>query len=121
MNKKTLSPFATAFGAAFIASAAFAPLAMADASFSAKPLPVGYNLAAAETEGKCGEGKCGEGKCGEETQPAEKKSDEEGKCGEGKCAADHAHDKGVEKSDGDNKSTEGKCGEGKCGEGKCGH
>lgn len=113
MNKKPLSPLAAAFGAAFLASAAFAPIASADAGFAAKPLPAGYNLAAAETEGKCGEGKCGEGKCGDKKAEGEgkcggdKKAEGEGKCGEGKCG----DDKKAEKADG----------EGKCGEGKCGH
>jgi uncharacterized low-complexity protein len=94
MNKKTLSPLATAVGAAFIASVSLSPAVSATENpFAAEQLSAGYNLAEKEAEGKCGEGKCGEGKCGaEETDTdeesdtgAEEKAEGEGKCGEGKC------------------------------------
>ena len=98
MAKQTTKPLAAAVGAAFLATVAVAPVAMAnDNPFQASELTSGYNtLDAKLAEGGCGEGKCGEGKCGEGEKG------EEGKCGEGKCG------------EGD-KGEEGKCGEGKCG------
>lgn len=109
MNNK-ISSISALVGAAFVASAALAPMAAADATFAATSLNAGYTLAdnadKTDTEHKCGEAKCGadkkaegEHKCGAE----HKKADGEGKCGEGKCGAD-------KKAEG-----EGKCGEGKCG------
>jgi uncharacterized low-complexity protein len=91
MTKKTITPAAALVGAALVGSlGAFGLAQAADNPFAAKALDAGYmQLAAADTEGKCGEGKCGGTK------------DAEGKCGEGKCGAE--------------KGTEGKCGEGKCG------
>jgi uncharacterized low-complexity protein len=95
-NKMSISALV---GAAFVASAAFSPLATASADLTATSLSSGYTLAD-KTEGKCGEAKCGadkkkgEGKCGADKKKEgscggdKKKSDEEGKCGEGKCGAD---------------------------------
>jgi len=107
MAKHQSKTLAAAVGAAFLASAAIAPLSSAaENPFQMNQLSNGYQLADAH------EGKCGEGKCGEE------KAEGEGKCGEGKC--------GEEKAEGEGKCGEGKCGEekaegeGKCGEGKCG-
>ncbi len=125
MTKKITTPLAAAVGAAFVASAALAPLTHANGSnpFAATELTSGYNLASKHGEGKCGEGKCGdmghakkgmEGACGES-----KSKMKEGRCGEDKAAGEH-------KSMGEGKCgekkaiPEGKCGEGKCGEGKCG-
>ena len=106
MAKQTTKPLAAAVGAAFLASVAVAPVAMADNPFEASELSSGYNTMTSKlAEGGCGEGKCGEGKCGEGEKGEEGKCGE-GKCGEGKC--------------GEEKGEEGKCGEGKCGEGKCG-
>ncbi|MGS2723828.1 HvfA family oxazolone/thioamide-modified RiPP metallophore [Porticoccus sp. GXU_MW_L64] len=102
MAKQTIKPLAAAVGAAFLASVAIAPAAMADNPFEASELTSGYNNTLTGDkgeEGKCGEGKCGEGKCGED-------KGEEGKCGEGKCG---------EGKCGEDKGEEGKCGEGKCG------
>jgi len=107
--KKITSPFAGAVGAAFIASAVYAPVASAGRNpFQITSLASGYHLAEAgktDAEGKCGEGKCGEGKCGGAAKEGTTKA-KEGKCGEGK-------------------SGEGKCGAGKTPatktqEGKCG-
>lgn len=97
MASQSKKPLAAAVGAAFLASAALAPLASAaENPFQLDRLAGGYNLAEkGEAEGKCGEGKCGEGKCGE----AKAKSEAEGKCGEAKAK----------------REAEGKCGEGKCG------
>ena len=114
MAKQTPKPLAAAVGAAFLASVAVAPVAVAGENpFQASELSSGYNnLTSKLAEGGCGEGKCGEGKCGGD------KDKEEGKCGEGKCGGDKDKEEG--------KCGEGKCGgdkdkeEGKCGEGKCG-
>lgn len=107
MAKQTTKPLAAAVGAAFLASVAVAPMAMAsDNPFQASELTSGYNnMSSKLAEGGCGEGKCGEGKCGDKDK--EKEKDKDGKCGEGKCGEDK--EKGKE---------EGKCGEGKCGEDK---
>ncbi|HCO61069.1 MAG TPA: hypothetical protein DIT58_12880, partial [Porticoccaceae bacterium] len=85
MAKHTMKPLAAAVGAAFMASAITAPVAVAaENPFQLNQLSGGYNLASkAEGEGKCGEGKCGEGKCGGDK--AKTKTKAEGKCGEGKC------------------------------------
>lgn len=65
MAKKMMTPLAAAVGAAFVATAALAPMASASENpFAAQELTSGYNLAGKDAEGKCGEGKCGEGKCG---------------------------------------------------------
>jgi hypothetical protein len=107
MAKQQSKTLAAAVGAAFLATAAIAPLtSAAENPFQLNQLNSGYQVADAH-EGKCGEGKCGE-----------QKAESEGKCGEGKC--------GGEKGKGEGKCGEGKCGgekadgEGKCGEGKCG-
>jgi len=101
MAKKSISPLATAVGAAVLVSSA-AAAAAADHAASANPfaadkLSTGYNLAMndqdKDREGKCGdkkkEGNCGdkkkEGKCGDDKMKDKKK---EGKCGEGKCGDD---------------------------------
>jgi uncharacterized low-complexity protein len=104
MNNK-ISSMSALIGAAFVASAALAPMASAEeATFAATSLNAGYTLAdntdKSEAEHKCGADKKadGEAKCG-----ADKKAAGEGKCGEGKCGADKKA-----------------AGEGKCGEGKCG-
>lgn len=100
MKKQTIASLA--IGSAF-AAATLAPVAhAADNPFAAKPLPVGYQLAQADTKGM--EGKCGEAKCGAEKAAADKKA--EGKCGEAKCGAD---------TPSADKKMDGKCGEGKCG------
>jgi len=60
MAKYTIKPLAAAVGAAFLASAIVVPVASASGNpFQVTELNSGYNLAAAEGEGKCGEGKCG--------------------------------------------------------------
>lgn len=115
MNNK-ISSMSALIGAAFVASAALAPMASAaDATFTATSLNTGYTLADNHAGKSDAEHKCGEAKCG-----ADKKAEGEGKCGEGKCGAD-------KKAEGEGKCGEGKCGadkkaegEGKCGEGKCG-
>jgi uncharacterized low-complexity protein len=127
MNKHNTNPLATAIGSAFVAATALSTMALASAAsaaenpFQADELRSGYNLAAADAEGKCGEGKgksegkCGEGKCGEGKAKAH-----EGKCGEGKCGEGKA--KAHEGKCGEDKAkAEGKCGEDKAKtEGKCG-
>ena len=109
MLKVAKKPVAAMIGSTFVATLGLSSVAYADTNlFTANELEGGYQLAAADAEGKCGEGKCGS-----ETES----KDSEGKCGEGKCGADT-----------ENKDSEGKCGtdteekdsEGKCGEGKCG-
>lgn len=91
MAKQQSKSLAAAVGAAFLATAAIAPVASAaENPFQMNQLSAGYQVADGH-EGKCGEGKCGD------------KGEGEGKCGEGKC--------GEEKGE-----SEGKCGEGKCGE-----
>jgi len=104
MNQHNTKPLANAIGSAFVAATAFSTMALTSAAsaaenpFQADELRSGYNLAAGDTEGKCGEGKCGEAKA----------KAHEGKCGEGKCGEGKAE-------------SEGKCGEGKAkSEGKCG-
>jgi len=108
MAKNNAKTLAAAVGAAFLATAAFSPLASAGENpFQLTELSNGYKVAGAH-EGKCGEGKCGE-----------KKAAHEGKCGEGKCGDSKAEGEGKcgeSKADGESKSE----GEGKCGEGKCG-
>ena len=101
-NSKTL---AAAVGAAFLTTAALAPVASAaENPFQLSELKSGYQVADAH-EGKCGGDKAeGEGKCGEG------KADAEGKCGEGKADAEGKCGEGKAKGDG-----EGKCGEAKCG------
>ena len=104
MNNK-ISNLSVMIGAAFVASAALAPIASAaDATFNATSMEAGYTLADNHANKSEGEHKCGEAKCG-----ADKKSEGEHKCGEGKCGAD--------KKSGAEKKAEG---EHKCGEGKCG-
>lgn len=79
-NKTTL---ALATGAAFAATVALAPAALAaDNPFGMAKLDSGYQLAAADDKKK--DGKCGEGKCGGDKKPADDKK-KDGKCGEGKC------------------------------------
>ncbi|HEY9136228.1 MAG TPA: hypothetical protein VIM85_10585 [Pseudomonadales bacterium] len=105
-NASKIKPLSIAMGAAVAVSALSATSVQANENpFVTQDLASGYNLASADTEGKCGEGKCGgdkkaakEGKCGE------------GKCGEGKCGGDKKAEK------------EGKCGADKKAdkEGKCG-
>lgn len=123
MSKSMKTPFATAIGAAVLASAAMSTsVVAAENPFAAQELSSGYNLADNHAEGKCGEGKCGDkakkdGKCGEGKCGDHKKAKKDGKCGEGKCG---------DKAKKDGKCGEGKCGgekakkDGKCGEGKCG-
>ncbi len=96
MLKVAKKPVAALIGSTFVATRALSSVAYADTSpFTLNELEGGYQLAAADAEGKCGEAKCG----------AETESkDAEGSCGEGKSGTD-AEDKGAE----------GKCGEGKCG------
>lgn len=60
-------------GAALVGS-----MTIGSQAFAVEPLPEGYQLASAKTQG---EGKCGEGKCGS----SGKAGQGEGKCGEGKC------------------------------------
>ncbi|HEY8940935.1 MAG TPA: hypothetical protein VIM59_12125 [Cellvibrio sp.] len=92
--KNKMSNLSALVGAAFVASAALAPIASAaDATFNTTTLDAGYTLADNHAN----------------------KSEGEHKCGEGKCAADHKKSTDDKKADG-----EQKCGEGKCGEGKCG-
>jgi len=81
MANQKVKPLAAAVGAAFLASAALAPLASAsDNPFQAVQLNSGYQVA-----GEHGEGKCGEGRCGEDKKA---KKHKEGKCGEGRCGED---------------------------------
>ena len=101
MLKVAKKPIAAVVGSTFVATLGLASVAHADTNlFTANELDRGYDLAAADAEGKCGEGKCG--------ADTESK-DSEGKCGEGKCGAD------TEDKDTEDKDAEGKCGEGKCG------
>ncbi len=96
--KYNRKPVLAIVGSAFVATLSSANLALADTNpFVAVELDSGYELAAKDAEGKCGEGKCG----ADNTDSADK--DTEGKCGEGKSA------------DNSDKDAEGKCGEGKCG------
>lgn len=89
MKKKTTLTLAA--GAAFVATAAFAPIAgAADNPFGMAKLDSGYQLAQADKkaddkkkDGKCGEGKCGGSMAGDKKPADDKKKD--GKCGEGKC------------------------------------
>ena len=99
--KYNRKPVLAIVGSAFVATLSSASMAQADTNpFVAVELDSGYELAAKDAEGKCGEGKCG----ADSTDSADK--DTEGKCGEGKCGTD---------TDTEGKDTEGKCGEGKCG------
>jgi uncharacterized low-complexity protein len=104
----SLNTLKTVVGLAFLSGSIAVPLvAQAENPFVANEIGSGYQLAAMDSEGKCGEGKCGEGK-----KPAK---ESEGKCGEGKCGEAKAEKE---------KSAEGKCGgekaEAKTTEGKCG-
>ena len=84
MLKVAKKPVAALIGSTFVATLGLSSVAYADTNlFTANELKGGYQLAAAEAEGKCGEGKCGEGKCGADTE----EKDAEGKCGEGKCGS----------------------------------
>ncbi|MEZ5528779.1 MAG: hypothetical protein R3E57_02365 [Porticoccaceae bacterium] len=97
----SLNTLKTVVGLAFLSGSIAIPLvAQAENPFVANDIGSGYQLAAMDSEGKCGEGKCGEGK--------KTTKESEGKCGEGKCG------EGKKTT----KESEGKCGEGKCGEGK---
>ncbi len=111
--KYNRKPVLAIVGSAFVATFASANVALADTNpFVAVELDSGYELAAKDAEGKCGEGKCG----AYSTDSADK--DTEGKCGEGKCGTDKdAEGKCGEGKSADNsdKDAEGKCGEGKCG------
>ena len=86
MNKHKTNPLVTAIGSAFVAATALSAVALsstafaADNPFQADQLRSGYNLAAGDAEGKCGEGKA--------------KAETEGKCGEGKCGGDKADSEG---------------------------
>jgi uncharacterized low-complexity protein len=100
---------ATAIGAALLGTLSAADLASAaDNPFGLRPLERGYlQVAANETEGKCGGSKdAKEAKCGGD------KAMSEGQCGEGKCGA--AMGSGPAPGEGKD-MPEGKCGEGKCG------
>ncbi len=96
MLRVTKKPLAALIGSTFVATLGLSSGAYADTNpFTLNELEGGYQLAAANAEGKCGEAKCG----------AETESkDSEGSCGEDKSGAS-AEEKGAE----------GKCGEGKCG------
>ncbi len=96
MLRVSKKPLAALIGSTFVATLGLSSVAYADTNpFTLNELEGGYQLAAADAEGKCGEAKCG----------AETDSkDSEGSCGEGKSGTD-AEEKGAE----------GKCGEGKCG------
>jgi len=111
--KYNRKPVLAIVGSAFVATLGSANVAPADTNpFVAVELDSGYELAAKDAEGKCGEGKCG----ADSTDSADK--DTEGKCGEGKCGTDKdAEGKCGEGKSADNsdKDAEGKCGEGKCG------
>jgi uncharacterized low-complexity protein len=80
MKNKTTLILAT--GAAFAATAAFAPVASAaDNPFGMAKLDSGYQLTAADDkkkDGKCGEGKCGAGMS--DKKPADDKK-KDGSCG----------------------------------------
>ncbi len=96
MLKVAKKPVAALIGSTFVATLGLSSVAYADTNpFTLNELEGGYQLAAADAEGKCGEAKCG--------ADAESK-DSEGSCGEDKSGAS-AEEKGAE----------GKCGEGKCG------
>lgn len=99
MSNKSINTVKTAIGLAFLSSTLAAPLsALAENPFVVNDLGSGYQVAAKDAEGKCGEAKCGADKAGKAA---------EGTCGEGKGGEGAAK-----------KEAEGKCGEGKCGEGK---
>ncbi len=92
MLRVTKKPLAALIGSTFVATLGLSSVAYADTNpFTLNELEGGYQLAAADAEGKCGEAKCGaetdskdsEGKCG---AGAEEKG-AEGKCGEGKCGS----------------------------------
>ncbi len=92
MLKVAKKPVAALIGSTFVATLGLSSVAYADTNpFTLNELEGGYQLAAADAEGKCGEAKCGadadskdsEGKCG---AGAEEKG-AEGKCGEGKCGS----------------------------------
>ena len=79
MLKVGKNSVAALIGSAFVATLGLSSVAYADSNpFTVNELESGYQLAAADAEGKCGEAKCG--------ADAEEK-DAEGKCGEGKCGA----------------------------------
>ena len=92
MLKVAKKPLAALIGSTFVVTLGLSSGAYADTNpFTLNELEGGYQLAAADAEGKCGEAKCGadadskdsEGKCG---AGAEEKG-AEGKCGEGKCGS----------------------------------
>ncbi|TDJ22352.1 MAG: low-complexity protein [Gammaproteobacteria bacterium] len=92
MLKVAKKPIAALIGSTFMATLGLSSGAYADTNpFTLNELEGGYQLAAADAEGKCGEAKCGaetdskdaEGSCG---AGAEEKG-AEGKCGEGKCGS----------------------------------
>ena len=74
---------------------------LASSAFAAKPLPQGYQLAAAQAT-KTAEGKCGEGKCGSDAAAKKTSKAAEGKCGEGKCGEGKCGDASFAKTDTDN-------------------
>jgi uncharacterized low-complexity protein len=110
MAKHQSKTLAAAVGAAFIASAALSPVAVAGENpFQINELNSGYQVADAH-EGKCGDKKAdGEGSCGGD------KSDGEGSCGgdksdgEGSCGGDKSDGEGS--CGGEKSGSEGSCGE----------
>jgi uncharacterized low-complexity protein len=120
MSKKdTLKPVAAAIGAALVGTLSAGVVSAAENPFGLQQLDSGYmQLAASDTEGKCGGAMPAEGKCGG-AMPAE------GKCGGGMAAegadetatevAGDAAAEGATAEGSGEKATEGKCGEGKCG------
>ena len=74
MAKHSLTPIASALGLTLAATFAAGTAQAETSPFGISEISTGYEVAEAETEGKCGEGKCGGAK-----------AETEGKCGEGKC------------------------------------
>ncbi len=108
MNNK-MSSMSALLGAAFVASAALAPVASAaDATFAATQLNAGYTLADNHATKSEGEHKCGEGKCAAEHKESkgDKKAEGEHKCGEGKCGADKEKTKDATKDTKEEKKAE---------------
>jgi len=111
MSKKdTLKPVAAAIGAALVGTLSAGVVNAAENPFGLQQLDSGYmQIAASDTEGKCGAAMPPEGKCGGAKAT-------EGKCGDKKASeGEGAAEPAAEGEGGSDKPTEGKCGEGKCG------
>lgn len=96
MAQQKTKSLAAAAGAAFLVSAALAPMASAaDNPFQATELKSGYELAEHHGEGHNGD-------AGKDKRDKDRKAkkDKEGKCGEGRCGGDKETDENPDRNGG---------------------